>query len=470
MTRINTLPILVLMVVYTFWQHGWRKGLSTAFGGLLVGTVILALFWPGVLKFISTWIPEGWLAFVDPFRSPWSQQHVPPEFSYFPLLDWLGNPDATQWYGVKAFAGAINYNLIPFMVVAATLFFWPRRQSWVSYQHRRLSVTLLITWLVMAGMHIWVALSGRSCHFFCLAGYFTFFNFIALLLLPASYSSWRRYPNGWRNILAIGVLFGFVYQTLLTAGYRQTWLFSKWYKFMHTEIPRFSDGKILWEERGILLSLIEHITKLDYKFLVEVLPQYLYWILLIILVFGIVPLIHRSKWRHVRGPVSAAWLTYVVFLGAAILLGPTPIFTPETNVVSCEDSVIESHEEVGAQLAELIEPGSLVYQDLTSNMLFLYLPEIEIFPPQLNIGFNYVPDSTPSESDEIYRFSYWDYYLKQDWLDQANILLIPNQLSGRWQAEMASEEWELIGEVGPYETCRPEKTVVYVLEKVTPDE
>jgi hypothetical protein len=268
----------------------------------------------------------------------------------------------------------------------------------------------------------------------------------------------------------MGVLFGFVYQTLLTAGYRQAWLFGKWYEFMHTEIPRFSDGKILWADRGILLSLIEHITKLDYKFLVEVLPQYLYWIILIILVFGIVPLIHRSKWRHVRGPVSAAWLTYVVFLGAALLLGPTPIFTSGTNVLSCENSVIESHEEVGAQLAELIEPGSLVYQDLTSNMLFLYLPEIEIFPPQLNINFNFVPDSTPSESDEIYRFSYWDDYLKQDWLDQADILLISNQLSDRWQAEMASEEWELIGEVGPYETCRPDKTVVYVLEKVTPDE
>jgi hypothetical protein len=86
MTRINTLPILALMVVYAFWQHGWRKGLSAAFGGLLVGTVVLAMFWPGVLKFMSTWIPEGWLAFVDPYRSPWSQQHVPRRSGSYPVV------------------------------------------------------------------------------------------------------------------------------------------------------------------------------------------------------------------------------------------------------------------------------------------------------------------------------------------------------------------------------------------------
>jgi hypothetical protein len=458
------------MVIFIFWQHGWRKGMAATFGGLLVCVVVLSLFWPEVLKFISGWVPEGWLAYVEPYRSPWGQQHVPAGFGYLPLSAWIGDFETLQWQGIKAFAEAINFNLVPFLAVAGTLFFWPRHRGWESVQHKRLSFILLFTWLVMAGMHTWVALSGRSCQFFCLAGYFTFFNFIALLLLPAAAYSWRGHIPGWRNLLSMGVIFGIVYGALYTGGYTQGWMFEQWYKLMHTEIPRISGGKILWDERGLLLSLFEAKLKLDYHLLVEVLPKYVYWILLILLVFAIVPLFHRLKWRTVRAPYSVAWLTIVALLVAGVVLSPTPILRYDTPVLSCEDNVIDSHEEVGSQLAEMIEPGSLVYQDLTSNMLFLYLPEIEIFPPQLNINFSFIHPSNSADSDEIYRFGYWDEHLKQDWLAEADVLLIPNQFAANWHDELTSDEWQMVGEAGPYETCRPDRTLVYVLERVSADD
>ncbi|MBN2044941.1 MAG: hypothetical protein JW757_07985 [Anaerolineales bacterium] len=470
MTRINTLPVLILMVVYIFWQHGWRKGLTSLFGSALVIVVVGAFFWPDILKFIAGWIPEGWVGFVEPYRSPWSQQHLPDGFSYLPFDAWIGNFGGLQWDGIRAFSEAINFNLISFLAVFGTIFFWPRHNYWPSIQHKRLSLMLLLTWLVMAGLHIWVALSGRSCRFFCLAGYFTFFNFVGLLLLPAAFSSLRRYPPGWRNTLAMGALFGMVYATLYTGGYRQRWMFEKWYKFMHLEIPRFSNGKFIPDEKAPLLGYFEGIFKLDYQFLVEILPKYLYWIILLLLVFAIVPLIHRIKWRAVRGPVSAAWLSFVVFAVLAAALGPTVIFTYESPVMACKDSVVASVEQAGSQLAGLIAPGSLVYQDLTTNMLLLYLPEIEIFPPQLNTSFNFIGRSSPEDSNEIYRFGYWDEYLKEEWLEEADVLLIPSQFASRWQEELTSEAWLTIGELGPYESCRPSETIVYVLERVTPDE
>ncbi|MFN2143850.1 MAG: ArnT family glycosyltransferase [Anaerolineales bacterium] len=470
MTRINTLPILGLILLYVFWQHGWRKGLIAAAGGLAVSVIVLAVFWPGVLKFISGWIPEGLLGFVEPYRSPWSQQHVPDGFSYWPLSAWLMDTNSQQWDGVRAFAEAINFNLLSFLSVTSTLILWPRRKGWAGTHRQRLSVILVLIWLLMAGMHIWVALSGKSCRFFCLAGYFTFFNFIGLLLLPATFSHWDRQQPVWRGILGMGLLFGLVTGTLYTAGYRTRWLFERWYHLMHTEIPRIKDGQILWDQKGLLLSLFESVFKVKYKFLVEILPNYLYWVLLVLLVFGLVPLIYRLVMGMKRWSNSLTWFAFVLFIGLGAALGPTVLFTYDTAVIACEQDVVASHEQVGGELAELIEPGSLVYHALTSNMLFLYLPEIEIFPPQLNTGFNFVYQSDPSESDQIYRFSYWDEYLDREWLSQADVLLIPNQLADDWQQVMSSPEWQQIGEVGPYESCRPNQTVVYVLERVRSDE
>ena len=72
MTRINLLPIFGVVMIYIFWQHGWRKGLVAAAVGAVVAFGITAFFWPDILKFLTGWIPEGVFGFVDPFRSPWS--------------------------------------------------------------------------------------------------------------------------------------------------------------------------------------------------------------------------------------------------------------------------------------------------------------------------------------------------------------------------------------------------------------
>ena len=466
MVRVNMLPVLGLVVLYVFWQHGWRKGLAAAAGGALVGVTVLALFWPDVLKFLAGWIPEGLLGFVEPYRSPWSQQHVPDGFGYFPLRTWWGDADALQWGGVRAFFEAINFNFIPFLAVFGTLILWPPKAEWKDRSRTRLVVLLLAAWLLMAGMHIWVALSGKSCRFFCLAGYFTFFNFLALLLLPTALPVWRwkRLP-WWRGILGFLIIFGLTAAALFTGGYRPKWVFFRWYRWMHTPVPRVSNGKILWDERGQLLSLLENKLKLDYAFLIEELPGYLYWAFLVLLVFGLFPLIARlsRKWTTSRMPVVRFIFIMLIVLGLG--LGYSGLFYGETAVLACNDSVIESHETVAAELAGMIEPDAALFWDLTSNMLLLYLPEVEIYPPQLNTSFNFVAESDPAESTEIYRFGYWDDYLRTEWIKQADYLLIPGQHIRDWEKSIQSGAFEVVGVTGPYESCRPKDTTITVLQR-----
>ncbi len=319
----------------------------------MVGVGITAIFWPDILKFLAGWIPEGMLGFVEPYRSPWSQQHVPLGFSYFPISIWPKDLNSFQWSGIRAVFEAVNFNLIPFLIVAGTLVFWPKRNAWPNNYRSRLSIFLVATWLVMAGMHAWVALSGRSCAFFCLSGYFTFFNFLALLLLPAALPFWRKELPLWRAVLSLGALFGIIAATLYPAGLRPLRVFQWWYRFLQTPIPRFSEGRIVWEERGPLLSLFEAKLNLSYRFLVEEIPDYLYWLALVVLVFGMTALLYWVLRRRFKLKASWPWAAFVIFLVLGLVFNPTPLFRAGSPVLACEDNVIESHEQTAQQLQSL---------------------------------------------------------------------------------------------------------------------
>ena len=468
MTRVNTLPILGLILIYIYWQHGWKKGGVATVVAVLSGVFILSFFWPDVLKFLSGWIPKGLIGFVEPYRSPWKQQHVPAGFSYFPLNAWIRDANSQQIKGLLAFLESINFNFIPYLAVVGTLICWPRKRDWPNQYRFRLSVLLVVGWILMAIMHIWVALSGRSCHFFCLAGYFTFFNFLGLLLLPATLPYWRRHLTVWRQVLAFVILFGVVTGTLFFAGYRPPWFYShffpKWYKFMHTPIPRISGGRVIWGETGFLYGLFESKLKLSYAFLVEELPHYFYLIPLILLVFAITPLVYRliDRRRDLGGRL--VMFTFILFMGTGTLLGYSDLFYRETPNLVCSDNVVETHEKVARQLKEMIPEGSSLYWHISSNMLLLYLPQMEIFPPQLNTNFNYLSSSKPEDSDQIYRFGFWDSTLKQEFIREADYLLIASPLGEDWQELLETGEYRLVGVTDPYETCRSQITTVNVIK------
>ena len=109
-------------------------------------------------------------------------------------------------------------------------------------------------------------------------------------------------------------------------------------------------------------------------------------------------------------------------------------------------------------------PEGLVYYELTSNMLLLHMPEVQIFPPQLNTTFNYVEPSASSESDELYRFGYWNEDLKEEWIREADYLLIPGQFIDEWQPRIDSSELNEVMVTSPYESCRAALTTVHILE------
>ena len=185
-----------------------------------------------------------------------------------------------------------------------------------------------------------------------------------------------------------------------------------------------------------------------------------------ILIFRMIPFVYivLKEYRPLNFTVSKFAIVVIIVIG--LLMGYSRTFYGETPNLVCEDNVIKTHERVAEQLNEIIPSDSLVYWHLSSNMLLLYLPQAEIFPPLLNTNFNYVHRTQPEDSDLLYRFGYWDQYLKQEWLNEADFLLIAGQLEEDWLNLIDSGRYQLMGVTDPYESCRPEITTINVLKNM----
>ena len=92
MTRINVLPVLFLYIIYLVWQSGWKTAAWAAICGLLPVVGLHLLYWPGVLKIWAYWLPTAIFPAVAEYRSPWREVFLPPEFSWWELSVWWGDP------------------------------------------------------------------------------------------------------------------------------------------------------------------------------------------------------------------------------------------------------------------------------------------------------------------------------------------------------------------------------------------
>ena len=70
LTRQNMAPVLLLLVLYIFWQYGKKQGWIA----VLAGTVTLLAghlaFWPGILSIWTPWLPSTLTPFLETWRVP----------------------------------------------------------------------------------------------------------------------------------------------------------------------------------------------------------------------------------------------------------------------------------------------------------------------------------------------------------------------------------------------------------------
>jgi hypothetical protein len=107
-----------------------------------------------------------------------------------------------------------------------------------------------------------------------------------------------------------------------------------------------------------------------------------------------------------------------------LILSPTKVLGAGSDFFNCEETnVLASYENAGAALSEVIEPGSKVYWEGRLTAIFLYMPEVQVYPPQLNHVHSY---QIGGDANTLLRFGLWNDDLARQWLAEADYIMVQN--------------------------------------------
>ncbi len=186
LTRQNMAPVLPLLVLYVFWEHGKKKGIWSFATVALVFLAVHLYYWPNILTIWAPWLPDDLTPFLDPFRLPKDA-----------LTNW--DPAIDVWNRTIAFFQGIRYHFIPVVGSIFALVLWSRPRDWKTAPAMRAAVFLALLYFILFAMHAWAAVASQyesySC-VYCFANYLGFFDPLGILLLVIVLSaSWKRNPS-----------------------------------------------------------------------------------------------------------------------------------------------------------------------------------------------------------------------------------------------------------------------------------
>lgn len=451
MTRINMAPLLFLLILYVFWQHGYRKGAIALLAAGITVAGLHALYWPGILRMWANWLPKGVFPFLQNYAAPWRDSY---RFTPSPFGVWIRNLDDITWNPIFSFWDGVRFNFVAVVGVFANLLLWPWKQTARKEWRFRAAVFLNLSFLVLFLIHAWAALSGTSCHIFCFSGYIAFFNILGLLALIATYPYWRRSASAWRTMLVLG----FVILLGLGVGLGSADDTGKW--FAELSVPIFrSPG--LTAESIPLWGLMQNRFGMGFREARKVLPA-LGGLVFALFLLGLAGL-WRWRFKSNSTPSLAAILLNTSLL-LGLLLSPTPILSGGDGTLDCGGNVVANYEAAGRLLRQEIEPGaSIYYQGANSPILLLYLGDVEIYPPQLNNVFSFSDLEGAAITDELLRYGYWNQALMDAWREEADYVLLEGRRYADWQAEVESGQRDIRLVTEAVEPCRGKDSEVFLL-------
>lgn len=415
LTRQNMAPILPFLVLYIFWQHGKQKAIWAFASGAFVFLAIHVFYWPRIMTIWSPWLPENLTPFLDPFRIPTAS---------VPIWD----PNIDVWNRLNAFFQGIRYHFIPILGSLFGLMLLPRRADWKSAPAMRAAVFLAVSFFTLVLMHGWAALASQyesySC-VFCFSNYLGFFDPLGILFFVIAFSyAWNREPNRAVGVLAVFLVIvvstgiGFSLFEQVGSGLLDLPI-----------VPRMRSGGVgfiaiadaLMQGLDMPLALVKRWVSASLGFLAGV---------------GVL-LTAFLLWRREKRPSFM-----LVLVNSYLIIGfvLSPILHLGESKINCQTDIIRDHEELGAYLASIIPPDSLVYWDGGNAYTpMIYVPEARIFPPQINDGYTFHIGGDP---DVLYYFSHWNAELDARWRSEADIFIIEAKRYVNWKEFLTPQDFQ----------------------------
>ncbi|MEW6400355.1 MAG: glycosyltransferase family 39 protein [Chloroflexota bacterium] len=402
MARQNMLPVLPLLALYAFWEHR-LKGIWLLLSGLLVVLFFHILYWPSILQ-LWTWVPlvtiPAQITDTGGGASSWT-----PEVGVFS----------------RALAAFQAFRL-HFVVLAGSLvsiLFWPRPANWKSHTDFRASLFLFLLFWGLALMHSVASLGGDYC-VFCLQAYVAFFTIAGILLLVISIKSWNWQASGWLIAILLPV-FLIIFTGMGFSSFEEIGA-----SLLRLPAPRVREMRIL---PGFVT--VQDILSNRFDLTINAAKKYsstAFGLLAGLLVTLLIYVFARRRRLQPDAPSFSVYYVSAV-LGLGLIL--SPMLSGGAGRPDCQVDVIRSHEQIGAHLTSIIPDDSLVYWDggLSAAPL-LYLPNVDIFPAQINSGYSYLNGGDPVA---LNRLGLWNAELDTEWKSTAQFFIIEEERYPRWQ-------------------------------------
>lgn len=414
-TRQNMAPLLPFLILYVYFQHGKRAGMLSLAAAALAFLAFHSAYWPRVMTIWAPWLPQSLTPFLDAFRIP--ADSVP-----------VWNPDIDFWNRLNAFFQGIRYHFIPLIGgFFGLILLPPRLADWKSAPAMRAAFFLAVSFFSLALMHGWAALASQyesySC-VFCFSNYLGFFDPLGILFFVVAFThAWNRNPNRVVKIVSIFIvllaaagigysLFEFVGDGLLNLPI----------------VPRLRPGGVGF------IAIVDALT----QGLNMPLAAVKRWISSSFGLFAGLSVLLLAFFIWKRKQIRFTPILVNSFLVTGFILSPL-LHLGESRRDCPKTDIIRDHEELGAYLASIIPPDSLVYWDGGNAYTpMLYVPQARIFPPQINDGYTFHIGGDP---DALYYFSHWNAELDQRWRAEAGIFIIEAKRYESWKNFLAPAEF-----------------------------
>jgi hypothetical protein len=392
LVRQNMLPVLPLLALYAFWQHGW-KALWLLISGAAVVAAIHIMYWPEILQ-LWQWVPLI---------------QLPAQIVYSGGGSIIWTPEVYLDSRMLSVFQAVRFHFVALVGSVASILLWPKLSAWKSRADFRVSLFLLVLFWGLLYMHAMAAIGQDYC-VYCFTPYIAFFNVAGILLVVVSVKSWNWRPSfAVQILLIIGLLIvfgGMGFSAFEDIGN----------PLLNLPAPRMRDlnilpGFITWWE---ILSNKFHMSRNSAMRYAS--ASFGFFVGVSVMVISYI--IWRRMWRDSLMKFAAFLAPAVLVLGLVI----SPVLHGSLAARDCASDVILDNEHIGEHLRSIIPRGSLVYwEGGLSAAPLLYLPGVDIFPAQINDGYSFISNGNTAE---LYKFGYWNEEMDAEWKATADFFII----------------------------------------------
>jgi hypothetical protein len=452
MTRENMLPVLFYLWIYIFVRR--RRAFWPAVLVSLAPILCLhALYFPDIMNNWIDWIPSQfvqnqlyiWLGIIHPLTEPAAL---------------IGGSFIDR---VDSFLEGIRANLWIFMAFIVVL--WAAAEKKIkNTAFETLSLSALF--LLLTVMHAWASVGMDYC-VYCFQNYVSFFSFLGILIFALTLAGNPIFPLQKARLLTLtlGLLSAIV---LVACGYKDMfhsslyqWMSVHFWKFPFPRIKNFRIAEGSMDLHSVLINKFSWDIGVADSTIFPLISALMLVLFLFTLLWGIHAFINR---RYFKSTAALYWNRFVVLI-LIFVLAISPTFLAGNSAFSyqCQNNVIQSIQAAGQSLAEIIEPGSVIdWRTQETAILLLYLEDIEIHPPQLNLFYSY---EISDETDLIYRSGKWNKALSLQWLDESDYLITTSDDIKRYTEVQLQKKYTQVGPPIYLYTCNDEIVNILVFRR-----